>query len=1245
VTRLRYPPELDRPRAPRPFDPALEGARYGLASELSIAIWERVCVEVTDATGAADLEQAQRRFHEVAAQIAARGGWQHPDVGKLTRVGVELDGDSGAVRGTARRGGRAPGREILIAVEARRWRHLEAAAIQRDDEAGLTAPRERPGADEIPQAMAALHVRLLPEQPAPGASLRPRPAISLLFRGATTLPDEPVSEAARAIDRAERDHEGLGRRMPRRAQRRGASARPPAMAPTAPVLAAPVQADGGLDDPFGVHLAAARGVAGGGATLPHLDAIQASFGHHDVGDVRAHVGGEAAEAAAAIGASAYATGDDVAFAATPDLRQAAHEAAHVVQQRGGVRLDGGVGQVGDAYEQHADAVAALVVQGRSAEALLDTMAHRGAAGGRAVQRDYYTEPITARRGARSEEYDRDAIMTATLEQLFTAYTMAEPPDPATPVPLGSTTVQYAWLRGRIGTVVIRGEIRSRLTSETPEQLEARRATIAALTGDPARSAELTAMIDEAGEADGAGGPVLLDEAGAVTTFRRRGYRNPARRGEMRTHAASDIDARSGTGLYAPCAGQVIYSAGGAGYGNVVRLLHATPPPTEIGGTGPLESVYAHLSARLVQVGDAVAAGQAIGLTGRSTGNEHGDAGVVPPLGRGAAHLHMAVIRLPAAEAASDAAGGRPPGHSSDREVTSGIEPDQWLAQLGANIGAATVFAMSSAEARTADADGVGRGGVRAVTRWSEGTAAVGGDGALAIARDGVAAASAPLPYGDRIQAAFGHHRVDNVAVAIGGAAAAAAHAIGARAYAAGDRIAFASAPSLAVAAHEAAHVVQQRRGDAPDGLGAADHPGERHADAVAAAVTRGESAEALLDQSAGGQATDSVQRFGDGESDTMRAHRGRGELYRRHGHPELSEGEAVHGGGPALPPASRGELDDELVQETLRRRSETGSLVPGDYVARILGERATHADVNAVFERVIAAAGMASWEAQMTEIDTGAPELLHAAENHWIHDPAVSGLDVLGADAAQYRDFAWDPLDYPGSPEGGDVPDGPHEDRAHRMARDLSALRPERRANRGPDAVATQPELERDAAMRAYILAHLGTVPGFSAAPAGSTAIPSQPEGRQLLDTALASFLRMREAALADGVALVVHAGWREADAAAAAFARSGNSSAVASYSAHMLGLAMDLRMNVPGASEVTTTPMGDVVEMRRSEAHRWIFLRGAAYGWYPLQNEPWHWEYNPPGFREQFLAAAHAPPGTTVGTAPHADGGPDAAE
>lgn len=72
-----------------------------------------------------------------------------------------------------------------------------------------------------------------------------------------------------------------------------------------------------------------------------------------------------------MGALAYASGNQIAFKEAPSLELAAHEAAHIVQQQSGkVQLAGGVGKVGDEYEQHADAVAAKVVSGESAQGLL-----------------------------------------------------------------------------------------------------------------------------------------------------------------------------------------------------------------------------------------------------------------------------------------------------------------------------------------------------------------------------------------------------------------------------------------------------------------------------------------------------------------------------------------------------------------------------------------------------------------------------------------------------------------------------------------------------------------------------------------------------------------------------------------------------------------------------------------------------------------------------------------------------------
>ena len=108
--------------------------------------------------------------------------------------------------------------------------------------------------------------------------------------------------------------------------------------------------------------------------LPYLDVIQRSFGPHDVTSVQAHAGAQASTAARALRAVALTTGEHVAFDGQPSLHTAAHEAAHVIQQRAGVSFQG-VGKDGDAYERHADAVAQRVIAGQSSEALLGAITH------------------------------------------------------------------------------------------------------------------------------------------------------------------------------------------------------------------------------------------------------------------------------------------------------------------------------------------------------------------------------------------------------------------------------------------------------------------------------------------------------------------------------------------------------------------------------------------------------------------------------------------------------------------------------------------------------------------------------------------------------------------------------------------------------------------------------------------------------------------------------------------------------
>ena len=168
-------------------------------------------------------------------------------------------------------------------------------------------------------------------------------------------PETSSVEAAPAQNRAHAA--GIQRKLQRRLAQRKAAA----------------EGDAGMS----VHDAAEHGTSGAGGALPHQAQIQAAFGRHDVGGITAHTDGAASAGARAMGAQAYAAGNHVAFDGAPSLHTAAHEAAHVIQQRAGVHLKGGVGEVGDSYEQHADAVADRVVAGQSAEGLLDQYAPSG----------------------------------------------------------------------------------------------------------------------------------------------------------------------------------------------------------------------------------------------------------------------------------------------------------------------------------------------------------------------------------------------------------------------------------------------------------------------------------------------------------------------------------------------------------------------------------------------------------------------------------------------------------------------------------------------------------------------------------------------------------------------------------------------------------------------------------------------------------------------------------------------------
>lgn len=142
-----------------------------------------------------------------------------------------------------------------------------------------------------------------------------------------------------------------------------------------------VQREAGAASSERIHEAAGRGMATPTTAMPYADAIAASFGPgHDLSGLQAHVGGDASTACRDMNALAFASGNHVVFAGAPSLHTAAHEAAHVIQQRAGVHLKSGVGEVGDFYERNADEVADRVVAGLPAHDLLPAPTSSGGGG-------------------------------------------------------------------------------------------------------------------------------------------------------------------------------------------------------------------------------------------------------------------------------------------------------------------------------------------------------------------------------------------------------------------------------------------------------------------------------------------------------------------------------------------------------------------------------------------------------------------------------------------------------------------------------------------------------------------------------------------------------------------------------------------------------------------------------------------------------------------------------------------------
>lgn len=289
------------------FDAMAEGKRYGLAPEVSAALWEHVRREATNSAGLCDEKAARARFAQLAEIIARRGGQIGPEPFRWTRVDVAL----GRLPPDDPLAARVPGRTTLVLAEA-------------GGAGGHTHD-----------------IRRFPKALVPGKQTR-----VLLETEHHDMAFSEAEEVPHAVD----------------------------------VGAKPATTSSAV---------ARRGVSDAQRALPHGDRIQAIFGRHSLAGVRAQIGGPAAHAARELGARAYAFGDRIAFSTEPDLFQAAHEAAHVIQQRAGLGGRGAVdGGAADPFERHADAVASAVVRGVSAEALLDQVVRTGGSSSAlSVQRD------------------------------------------------------------------------------------------------------------------------------------------------------------------------------------------------------------------------------------------------------------------------------------------------------------------------------------------------------------------------------------------------------------------------------------------------------------------------------------------------------------------------------------------------------------------------------------------------------------------------------------------------------------------------------------------------------------------------------------------------------------------------------------------------------------------------------------------------------------------------------------------
>jgi hypothetical protein len=219
-------------------------------------------------------------------------------------------------------------------------------------------------------------------------------------------------------------------------------------------------------------------------------------------------------------------------------------------------------------------------------------------------------------------------------------------------------------------------------------------------------------------------------------------------------------------------------------------------------------------------------------------------------------------------------------------------------------------------------------------------------------------------------------------------------------------------------------------------------------------------------------------------------------------------------------------------------------------------------------------------------------------------------LEKLKEINRKYGNLDWKANDFP----GGNI--GPNEGDAKQLAKDLKVLLPERRVNLGKASILTLDEVKSNPDILMYVTEETSRIPG-------------DVMNRKLNHYALENFTRMVEHASSDGIILELggpRSAFRTVQQSEAINTNIQNCAAAAcGLSAHNLGLAIDVKL--PPYLITTNQNFKNIVEMRNTPTYSWLFLHGKDYGWFPYHNEPWHWEYNPPGFRSNFYKECNCDP------------------